>query len=420
MKRTQQIGLLVAVIASILMQPVAHAGGIWLYETDAGNVGLAGAGQAARAQDATTAFNNPAGMSLITRPEMTLTAQLLYGDMTFSTDVAQHGGNGSGNAVGLVPQGSFAFVQPLNENWRFGISTFSNFGLALDYDNDWTGRYYAQDASLIGMTIMPSLSYRFDEHVSVGMGLNAMYAEMVNHVAINNVLDSLPDGRMEMSDRDWGFGVTPGIMYEFDKKTRVGLTYTSPIDLDFTVKPTFSNLGPGLNDVASRLRSIDMDMTVPQTVMASIFHELNEKWAIMGNAGWQDWSQFGRPDVTINAQDQTSQTADLHFKDTWHTGAGVQYKAAPDWMLSTGLAYDSSMVDDKYRSVALPVGETWRWGFGVQHDLSKATVVNLAYELAYAGDMSIDQDRGPLAGHLKGAYDNVMLHFISASITHRF
>jgi long-chain fatty acid transport protein len=420
MKRTQRFELLLAIVALMLIQPLAYGGGLAMYETDAGNVGLAAAGVAARAQDATTAIGNPAGMTLLTQPQMTLTAQLLYGDMSFDADIAQYGGGNGGNAVGWVPGGSFAFVQPLSDNWSFGIATFSNFGLSADWSNSWAGRYYVQNVTLIGMTVMPSLAYRFDEHLSAGMGFNAMYGFLKDHVAINNVLDSQGDGEMEMSDRTWGYGVTPGIMYEFDKKTRVGVTYTSPIDLDFKVKPTFYNLGPALGTVAARLHSIDVGMTVPQNVMASIYHELDEKWAVMGNLGWQEWSQFGKVDVSVNAQNQTSATTDLKYKDTWHAGIGTQYKFTPTWMVSTGIAYDSSMMDDKNRSLALPVGAAWRWGLGLQHDLSLATTIGVAYELAYSGDLSVDQNRGALAGHVAGEYKDVMIHFISASLTHRF
>jgi long-chain fatty acid transport protein len=421
MKRMHRLATIVAITVLAVLQPAAHGGGVWLYETDPGNVGLAAAGMAARAQDATTAYNNPAGMTLLSQPQMTMTAQMLYGNLIFRPDhrTTTDGSNG-GNAIGWMPGGGFAFVQPLSKDWRFGISTFSNFGLALDYNNDWVGRYYLQNATLIGMTVMPSLAYRVDDNLSVGMGFNAMYAVLKEHMAVNNVIDAMGDGGMELSDRTWGYGVTPGIMYEFSKRTRVGLTYTSPMDLDFTVKPTFQNLGPGLGAVAARLHSIDMSMTVPQTVMASIYHELDEKWAVMANAGWQDWSEFGKVDVSVNAQNQTDTTTQLNFNDTWHTAAGVQYKIAPTWLVSTGLAYDSSMVDDKNRTPSMPVGEAIRWGLGLQHDLSASTTVALAYEMAYSGDAPVNQQRGPLSGRLAGEYSDVTIQFFSASLTHRF
>ena len=58
---------------------------------------------------------------------------------------------------------------------------------------------------------------------------------------------------------------------------------------------------------------------MPQTVMASIYHELNHQWALLGNVGWQDWSNFGNIDVSVaSANPPTVFTVDADYKDTWH------------------------------------------------------------------------------------------------------
>ena len=49
--------------AAWLIAPAASAGGLFLYEIGTADVGLASAGYTARAQDASTAFTNPAGMT---------------------------------------------------------------------------------------------------------------------------------------------------------------------------------------------------------------------------------------------------------------------------------------------------------------------------------------------------------------------
>lgn len=60
------------------------AGGISLYEVGTADVGLAAAGYSARAQDASTVFTNPAGMTRLGGDQLTLGAQLLHGDLGFS------------------------------------------------------------------------------------------------------------------------------------------------------------------------------------------------------------------------------------------------------------------------------------------------------------------------------------------------
>ena len=50
-------------LALLSIPPASHAGGLLLYEVGTADVGLASAGYSARAQDASTVFTNPAGMT---------------------------------------------------------------------------------------------------------------------------------------------------------------------------------------------------------------------------------------------------------------------------------------------------------------------------------------------------------------------
>ena len=58
--RCWRFTLLVLIAVFALIEEVG-AGGLYLYEVASPDVGMAGAGYAARAEDASTAFTNPAG-----------------------------------------------------------------------------------------------------------------------------------------------------------------------------------------------------------------------------------------------------------------------------------------------------------------------------------------------------------------------
>ena len=86
-----------------------------------------------------------------------------------------------------------------------------------------------------------------------------------------------------------------GVMLEPIQGTRVGVTYISPVKLDFKDRPSTKNLGPVFQSLQNNrglfTRRLDLGLTVPQAVMASAYHELNDRIAIMGNLVWQDWSE---------------------------------------------------------------------------------------------------------------------------------
>ncbi|HUL51437.1 MAG TPA: outer membrane protein transport protein, partial [Candidatus Nitrosotalea sp.] len=148
----------------------AIAGGISLYEIATPDVGLASAGYSARAQDASTLLKNPAGMSELQGSQLQGGLQVLYGDVKFSPDSntsVRLGTDDGGNAIGWLPGMSLFYVHDLGEKWRVGFGMFSNFGLAQKYDGNWIGRYYVQESTLIGISLMPSVSYQVNDWLSV-------------------------------------------------------------------------------------------------------------------------------------------------------------------------------------------------------------------------------------------------------------
>ncbi len=390
MKRSGLLGLLCSlVLAAVLAGGSAWAGGISLYEFGSPDVGLAAAGYAARAQDASTVFTNPAGMSRLEKSQVLGGLQALYGNVEFSPGSATTvAGSDGGTAVGWIPGGSLFVVQKLNPDWSVGFGVLSYFGLAESYDDNWVGRYYVQKSTLIGLTLTPAVSYRVNNWLSVGAGLNIMYGYVDSEIAINNIGEARPDG--------------------------------SEVKLDFSAVPEFSGLGPVLQALlVSRgltTTNLDLSMTVPQMVMFSAYHEINEKWAVMGNVGWQNWSRFGQVDVGINSSNPTTLTTDSDYNDTWHVALGAQYRHSPAWTFTCGVAYDSSAVDDDKRSVVLPMGEAWRFALGAQYAFNQNLTLGAAYEFLWTGDMAVDQNRGPLAGRVAGDYSSTSFSFFALNL----
>lgn len=401
------------------------AGGIGLYEFGSPDVGLAAAGYAARAQDASTVFTNPAGMGLLDSSQALFGMQALYGNVGFSSNSGTTvGGSDGGNSIGWIPAGSAFISQKLNPDWSFGFGVLSYFGLSEKYDDNWVGRYYVQQSSLIGLTLTPALSYRLNDWLSLGAGLNMMYGYIDSQVAVNNIGDKRADGQLKYVDREWGYGGNFGVMVTPTTGTRFGLTYLTEVKLDFSAMPEFSGLGPvlqsALNARGLTTNNLDMTMHVPQMVMMSAFQDLNDQWSVMGNIGWQNWSRFGEIEIGVNSVNPQSLTADSNLKDTWHAALGTQYRCSKDWAFSGGIAYDSSAVDDNNRSVVMPVGEAWRFALGTQYALTPNVALGASYEFLWAGDMSVNQYRGPLAGTVSGEYNGANFNFFTINISWKY
>jgi long-chain fatty acid transport protein len=425
MKRACSMSLILAAffVAVGLGAVPARAGGIAVYEMGTPDVGLATAGWAARAQDASTLFKNPAGMSFLPKSEVELGTQLTYGNVSFSpyNQTTTVGDNGP-NPVGWVPGGSLFFVDKINDDLSVGMGIFNYFGAALNYNNTWVGRYYNVEAQLLGFTFMPAVSYRVNDWISVGAGLNATYGQVKQQVAVKNF--DRADGLITYKDNEWGWGANVGVLVEPIKGTRIGVDYLSQIKLKFSDVPQYSGIGPGL-DALLKARNgynaaIDMGIYIPNMIMGSLYQEINPQWAVMANVGWQQWSKFGEPSVAIVNNGAQSVTVNAGYDDTWHFAGGVEYKPLKPVTFTAGMAYDTSAQKNDERTVMIPLGTTWRFGLGVLWQMRPDLRLGFAYEYALTPNMKVYQDRGPRAGVLSGEYDNFSLDTFAFNVAWQF
>jgi long-chain fatty acid transport protein len=401
-----------------------HAGGLMLYEIGTDNAGLANAGAAARAQGPSTIASNPAGMTYLPGTQITAGLQVLYGDLTYDRDSGTSvPGSGSGNALDPIPGGSFFITHELDDHWSVGFGSYGDFGLAVNYDNDWSGRYFAQNSSVQGLSLVPSVAYRVNEQWSVGLGIKAMYGILQAQTAIDRSpfgFADRADGQYKYEDGTWGYGANVGVIYAPQTGTRIGLTYTSQVDLDFEDRLDVKGDGRLLDRVNNT--NTQLDMTVPQTLTLSLFQQLDPQWALLISANWQDWSEFGDVAVQVDttALGSQSTSVDAGFKDTWHLSLGAQYQATEQLLWNVGMAYDSSAVSDSNRTFIVPMGESWRIATGATYALDKNTDVNLSWAMVWLGDMPVDQTKSTSGSRVSGQFDNAWIQALTGNMTWRF
>lgn len=408
----------------LLSSSPVFSAGLWLYEQGTPDMGSAAAGRVALASDASTASVNPAGMTRLDRSQLLVGLQMLYVDAKFDTEYAEFGGGDGGSAGGWVPAGSFSYVHKVSPDLSLGFSAGSFLGLGLDYSSSWAGRYYVQEAEFLTFGINPGVGYRLNEHWSIGAGISIVNSNLEQKTAIRNLGPNQSDGQMKLEDDDWGYGYNLGVLYEHDENTRLGLTYRSEIEFEYEDTAKLKGLQAPLNGIANIIgltgSKLDLEMNLPQAVMFSAYQKLTDRLALLGNIGWQEWSSFGESAISLASTTTRDLTLDRNFDDTWHFALGFQYQIDDPWLLSVGIAYDESPVNDSNRTPDLPLDRQWRYATGIQYELSEDMTVGCAYELLDAGDADIDQNRGALAGEIVGDYSSNTIHFFNVSLIKRF
>jgi long-chain fatty acid transport protein len=180
--------------------------------------------------------------------------------------------------------------------------------------------------------------------------------------------------------------------------------YLTETDLDFDDRVEIPGVGPDPR--------LDLGLKMPQTIMGGVYHRINEKWAILGSVGWDDWSRFGRVQIDVGIDDAGT-TVDADFDDTWHFGVGAEYQYTPKLTLTAGFSYDSSMSKASTRPINLPLGEMYRYGVGFKYRKSDDVTLGAGFSFLWEGDLKIKPSGNEDKGFVTGQYDNVYLAFLS-------
>lgn len=384
----------------LLASAFAQGSGLYFYEIGTEDTALAGAGQAARAQDASTIVTNPAGMTRLPDHMFTGGAQVMDGHIKYDMDNDNR--RGPGNVMKLFPNASGFYSQKINDNLYAGIGLYGNYGLGIDFGS-WAGDRLVKKSTMVAMTLSPSVAWKLNDRLSVGASTNLNYGFL-------SLTRNVDDSNHKETDHDWAMSYRLGLLMALTDQTRLGLSWTSKTDYHFNINAT-THLPP---DGSTQYHlPISAQVRAPQQLMLSLVHDLNQQWSVMGDLGWQDWSQFGSPGITV-AGHTSDKTNRLH--DTWHTALGVQYRPTVDWRLNAGVAYDSSVYRNQGNAaMTLPTGDEWRFATGAQYQLNPNSNIGMAVSYLHMQSARVSSP-----AVLSGSYNHPYLWFASVNYSYQF
>jgi long-chain fatty acid transport protein len=407
----------------------AHAAGFALIEQNASGLGNAFAGQAAVAADASTIFFNPAGMGLLPGSQLVVTgslvdlsAKFLNGGSTAAP--LQALGDTGGDAGGLSFVPNAYYVYPVNKDLALGIGVNAPFGLKTEYDQTWMGRFQAVKSELQTVNVNPSLSYKLNDTVLLGIGLSAQYIDatltnMANYSAAifnatNGVFPNL-QGLAEVKGNDWGWGYNLGALFNLGD-TRIGIAYRSKVDYTLEGDVSFANVPPAL---AAALPNgpVTADVAMPASASLSLFHKLSPSVDLLADITWTGWSTFDVLTVRRTSGSVVSSTTE-NWQDNWRYSLGVTWHQNDAWTWRAGVAYDQTPVEDTYRTARIPDNSRTWVALGGQYRLSEKSALDFGYAYLFVKDASIDSTVAG-AGTLLGSYNN-SVNILSAQYTYTF
>jgi long-chain fatty acid transport protein len=393
----------------------AQAAGFALIEQSASGLGNAFAGGGAVAEDASTIFFNPAGMTYIQGTQIVGAIHLIKPTVEFSGSISgtgKAGGNG-GDAGDLSFAPNFYYKRDLTDAVKFGLGVNAPFGLKTEYDSSWMGRFQAIKSEVKTININPAIAFKANDQLSIGMGISAMWAQ----AELTSSVNTTGDPQVKIKGDDWGFGFNLGAIYQATTDTRVSVAYRSKVNqtLEGTSQSTFKSL----DGIPSRMLNSDVTarLALPETFSVSAFSNVNDKFDLMGDVTWTRWSQFKELNV-IRANGTTLNGTNEDWSNTMRYSIGANYHYSDDLKLRAGLAYDEEAISDQFRTARIP-GNDRKWvSLGANWKISQNSSIDLGYAHLFMNNTSIDTNLGG-AGHLTGTYEG-SADILSAQYTHNF
>lgn len=434
-------GICGAVLLPLALSGTAGAAGFYVPQKGSVGVGLATAGGAARTEDGSTVFFNPAAMTKFKNSIVQGGFDVLFPSVkidntgsnaatpgTAGAALPYSGSNGDAGSAVFIP--NIYYIRPTrNQDLWFGLAVTSPFGLSLDYDSDWFGRYDSIHSELITVDIAPSISYRINERWSIGGGIDIQYADAKLTNAMPNTLNPggpTPgtDGRARLTGDDWSAGFNIGVLLTAGPRTNVGLHYRSEIKHTLEGKASITGLGGPLSPANGDFNA-STDLDLPAIASLGITHDATNDLRLFGEIQWFGWSSFDEIRTKLGAG-LPDAVRPQNFRDTYSAAIGAQYTVNGQWTVRGGVRFDQTPTVDGFRNTSIPdSGLTWV-GLGATYKYQKGLIFDFGFVNAFFEGADIDLTQTFYTGtpargvvNTRGQTDN-NVSTLSFSLTYEF
>ncbi|MGI5309544.1 OmpP1/FadL family transporter [Rheinheimera sp. WS51] len=447
----------IAIIAAISSLN-AQAEGYKLFEQSVSSMGNGYAGRGAQITDATLVYSNPAALTQLTGGHFSagvslIDAQTNYRNMqarSANGQVVAGRDEGHNTLTEAVP--FLFYANQYSEKVSWGVGFYVPFGLSSDYDNDFVGRYFADETDIQVLSLQPAIGYKLNDNWSIGAAVSVNRAagtlsKYKDHAglcelgeATTNAMFGAPvyndaycHSQYEVSGDDIAFGYTLGIHGEPIAGTRLALSYHSQVRYTLKGDSTITNTpitganvagNPNFMVVAPHLPAIDLStgklasnarlteasklgLTTPASAAFSIDQQFSDAFSLQFTAAWTEWSKFesidivsNDPNPSISTNTQLPQNLNSpgyigyipeQWQNSWSYALGATYVLQPELTLKAGIAYDENPIPQSHKTARIPTDHRTWLTVGANWALSDKVSLDIAYGYLFTGDVSINE-----------------------------
>lgn len=314
---------------------------------------------------ATSVFFNPGAMGFMEQSEVYLGASVVFGKVNYSpfNSVDQYENRST------VPVPSlYAVYAPDSSSslsdFRFGLGVFAPFGSVVDWEEGWAGRRAVEHLTLVAIYVQPTVSYRINDWLSVGAGLDILASGHVKLERKTEILGQEGDVTLD-GNAETKLGFNLGIFAMPSEKFSVGINYRSKIDAtiesgdaSFEGFSTPTQSAALLSTGVPLPTTFDASIPLPSVLTLGVGLYPNEKWTIAADIAYVGWSEYDSLNFIFDGNPNSAYSKGASNTRDWDNSFvfhfGLEYKVSPIIAARAGIYYDQSPVKDNYLSAETP------------------------------------------------------------------
>lgn len=380
-----------ATLASALLLPeAAEAAGYSLYEQGARALGQAGA-FTARADDASSMFFNPAGLSRIDGRALLLSPNLIVFKAEFDGADPSPGTSVHERTLDktFFPFAAY-YAHGISGKVAAGIGVYNAYGLEVDWaDPDaYSGRFISTRARITPFSIVPTVAVALNPRLSVGAGANLVLSrvELQRHLpAFDPFISQTVDvGTIDLkSEHNFGAGVNAGIQWWPTSRFKLGATWRSKVVVhyrglaDFTRRDTGD---PPFDAIVAATFPPDQGVAtaIPFPAQGSLgfAYQSCPSWAFEADLNYTWWDAFDRLAIRFAQSPALDVDVIENWKSALNVRVGTEYRkgGTAAWSYRAGYYFDRTPQPRESVGPLLPDTDRHGITLGLGHAIGRAAL----------------------------------------------
>jgi long-chain fatty acid transport protein len=388
----------------------------------------------ATADDPSAIYFNPAGLTQLDAPTLSLGAAVISLESKY--EPTSGGSARMGSFIPVIP--NLYYSTPIKTKWTAGFGVNAPFGLETHWNDNGPLRYMSTESNLAMINFNPTIAYEINDTLSIGAGIvysvsNATLRSRVNETALNSFLSGSPtmspDGgkKLEGYGDSWGYDL--GVLYHVRTNHRLGLSYRSELQTHLKGNVELSGLSGasrGLFGGETYNTAAETDIKYPETVLLGYAYNPG-RWTFELDGEWAHYSRLDETRITYTEETNPSRLGVLNtdnpiprdWRNTWNVGLGVNYVFNDTWQTRGGYFHYPKVIPTETWEPSIP--ESSHNGYTVGGTFSRRSFsVDLAYNFIQLNKRTIHNDVGANSLATDDGNYKTTAHIFSANMNYKF